>query len=211
MRRSVLRFVDIEQQQGDCVVKNTVRRFWLAALFATSAIDVHAALFDVDALVNSSAGSGVGLDTGITLSAGQVFTVTVDPDDSWSAGALPRWSNADGLTGPRLATGTDETLLPFGTPIGADFGLLSQAGLSAPFGTLVGELSGTFFKLGTSFSGAAPAAGTLKLYYWDSNNADNTGSVQADVRTIPEPGTYALLTLGLAAVAFSSRSRKPSA
>jgi len=80
--------------------------------------------------------------------------------------------------------------------------------LSAPFGTLVGELSGVFFALGTSFSGPAPKSGTLKLYYWDSNNADNAGSVLADVRAIPEPGTYVLLALGLAGVALSSKRRK---
>jgi len=48
----------------------------------------------------------------------------------------------------------------------------------------------------------------LKLYYWDSNNADNVGSVLADVRVVPEPSTYALLALGLVGAAFSSRRRK---
>ena len=189
-------------------MKNIICTLTLAVVFATSAINAQAALFNVDALANSTRGTGVGLDTGINLSAGKLFTVAVDPNDFWSAGALPRWSNADGLTGVRLATGTDESGAPAGAQIGADFGLLNQDGLSAPFGTLVGELSGVFFALGTSFSGPAPTAGTLKLYYWDSNNADNTGSVLADVRTIPEPGTYVLLALGLAGVALSSQRPK---
>jgi len=189
-------------------MKKIMWNLTLAAVLATSAINVYAALFNVEALANSSSGTGVGLDTGINLSAGQVFTVSVDPDDLWSAGALPRWSNANGLAGVRLATGTDETGLPAGTQIGADFGLWSQAGLTAPFGTLVGELSGVFFTLGTGFSGPAPSSGLLKLYYWDSNNADNVGSVLADVRVVPEPSTYALLALGLVGAAFSSRRRK---
>ena len=189
-------------------MKNIIWKLTIAVAFATPAINVHAALFNVEALANSSRGTGVGLDTGINLSAGQLFTVSVDPNDFWSAGALPRWSNADGLTGVRLATGTDESGAAAGTQIGADFGLLNQDGLSAPFGTLVGELSGVFFALGTSFSGPAPASGTLKLYYWDINNADNAGSVLADVRTIPEPGTCVLLALGLAGVALSCQPRK---
>ena len=69
-------------------------------------------------------------------------------------------------------------------------------------------MSGVFFTLGTGFSGPAPTSGTLKLYYWDSNNADNVGSVLADVRVVPEPSTYALLALGLVGAAFSSRRRK---
>ena len=71
-------------------MKKIMWNLTIAAVLATSAINVYAALFNVEALANSSSGTGVGLDTGINLSAGQVFTVSVDPDDLWSAGALPR-------------------------------------------------------------------------------------------------------------------------
>lgn len=193
-------------------MKKFIGQSMLASLLVLTAVTVQAAPFTVDALLNSSSGSGVGLNTGINLSAGEVFTVSVGVNDLWSAGALPRWSNADGLVGNLFATAGDESGAAPGTLIGQNFGLHSQNGLSAPFGTLVGELSGTFFTLGTSFSGPAPVAGTLHLFYWDSNNADNTGSVVAEVNrsAVPEPGTGILLTLGLVGL-FNSLRRSRSA
>src|SRR5512134_1378382 len=136
-------------------MKKFIGQSMLASLLVLTAVTVQAAPFTVDALLNSSSGSGVGLNTGINLSAGEVFTVSVGVNDLWSAGALPRWSNADGLVGNLFATAGDESGEAPGTLIGQNFGLHSQNGLSAPFGTLVGELSGTFFTLGTSFSGPA--------------------------------------------------------
>jgi hypothetical protein len=168
--------------------------------------------FVVQALGNSSSG-GVGAPT-IPLVGGQSFTTTASTTDLWSAGDLPRWSNADGLIANRFATGSDESGQPAGTLIGANFGLWTQNSLSAPFGSLVGELGGIYQLLGTSFSGPAWASGILNLYYWDSNNADNTQFITVDVSAVParvpEPGTLSILGLGLLG-AGALRRRKANA
>ena len=161
----------------------------LAGLGTTSA---RAVTVDVFAQANSSTG-GAGALTGVFLTFGQAFTVSAGPDDLWSAGDLPRWSNADGLTGDRFATGTDESTEAAGTKIGQSFGAWDQHNLSAPYGSLVGEIggSGIFFLIGTNFSDTANASGQLSLYYWDSNNGDNTGSISANISASAVPGPIA--------------------
>lgn len=163
-----------------------------------------AAEFIVDASTNSaSRGPGAGLVT-IDLVSGQSFTSTVNPDDLWSAGALPRWSNADGLI-HLVSTGSDESGAAAGTLIGRDFGLLTINGFSAPFGSLVGQIGtgpGSYRLLGTDFTGTAWADGSLTLFYWDNFAADNTGTVTASVVSgggiglVPEPASWAMMVTG---------------
>lgn len=178
----------------------------LAGISATSAQAVV-----VTAFTNSSSG-GTGSSTGVILALGQNFTVTVDPNDLWNAGALPRWSNADGLTGPRFAVLGDDSGQAPGTLIGQDFGLWGQDGLNLPYGTLVGKIGvGDFFEIGTSFSGPANAAGELKLFYWDSNFSDNTQYVTAQISAVPEPSTWAMMILGFAGVGYLAYRRRNQA
>jgi hypothetical protein len=159
----------------------------------------------VDALGDAYGTSGA---TAVTLHAGEAFTVTVDPADLWSAGALPRWSNADGLTHNLFATGSDESGQAAGTLIGQNWGTYSTADGSFAYGELVGRIgAGPYFAVGTSFSGVASSAGTLTLYYWDSYTADNAGSVTAEVSAVPEPASAALMLAGFAALAGVARRR----
>lgn len=181
-------------------------RIAVASIAAVFAAGAHALV--VDAQSNSSSG-GIGLSTGINLNIGQIFNVVASPTDLWSAGALPRWSNADGLVANLFATGSDESGQLAGTLIGQNFGLYSQNGFSAPYGALVGEISNAFFLIGTNFAGSAPASGELKLYYWDSNNGDNTNSINVAVRVpnqnVPEPGSLMLAGLAMAALGFRKK------
>jgi hypothetical protein len=182
------------------------------AVFATT--PASAIQFSVNALANSSTG-GVGVNT-VSITAGQTFSVTVDPNDLWSAGALPRWSNADGLTGDRFATAGDDSGQAAGTKIGIDWGLWTEGNLTAPFGTLVGRIGGgDFFKIGTSFTQTATTSGVLELFYWDSNFADNSGSILADVvvaepvgTPTPLPGALPLFVSGAGALGFIALRRR---
>jgi hypothetical protein len=185
-----------------------------AALAITALSSLASAqTFVVKADDNSTSG-GVGMST-VFLNAGQSFSVSVGASDLWNAGALPRWSNADGLTGSLLyGSGTDAEVPVYanGTQIGGNFGAWSQNGLTAAYGTLVGQFgSGAFFSIGTSYAGIASASDTLKLFYFDSNNGDNTGSVMATISTVsavPEPESFALLLVGLGLVGSIVRRRK---
>ncbi len=103
-----------------------------------------------------------------------------------------------------LLSGLYEELVHLDKRIGQAFGLWTQHGISLHYGSLVGELGGTWFKIGTSFNAAAPDTGTLKLYYWDSNAESVSVSINDSV-DIPESTTLALMGLGLAGIGYRRR------
>jgi len=189
-----------------------VKKVLAAALLglATGAACAVPISVDVFAQANSSSG-GVG-KFAFTVTVGENFTAAAAPGDLWSAGAIPRWSNADGLIVNLLATGSDESGAVAGSLIGAPFPLWTQAGLTAPYGALVGEIGGVYQLLGTNFAGPAWGTGNLNLYYWDSNSGDNSDFVTVRLDkpvSVPEPGALALLAAGL--VGLAGLRRKPAA
>lgn len=182
----------------------------IAATMSLLSTPALAAVYVVDAQANSVTG-GTGVSTH-TVATGDALTVSSDTNDLWSAGALPRFSDASGLTGDRLATALDDSGQPVGTLIGQDFGLWTFNGLTAPFGALVGEIGGVYQLLGANFSGSAWGDGALRLFYWDANNEDNDGSIAFDVSTglspIPEPATWVMLIAGFGLVGAALRSNR---
>jgi PEP-CTERM motif len=195
-----------------------ISAFAAAAAVATGltlAGSAHATVYTVDALLDSSnSGAGTGLAT-IALTNGEAFTSDAALDDLWSAGALPRWSNAAGLTGDTYATGTDESGEASGTQIGMNFGLLNIGGFSAPYGALVGQIgtgAGSYRLLGTHFAGPAWATGTLNLFYWDTYTGDNSHSVAVNLQTgVPEPAAWSLMIVGFGAAGAMLRRRQLAA
>ena len=126
----------------------------------------------VDAKAHSVSG-GKGLNTGFMLRPGEILTITAGPDDKWAAGTPNRFSNANGL----------------GNPLGGQFGLYRRGQQSFLYGALVGSLDGgkTFFSVGTHLSMTVLTEGNLTLYFWDSNNTDNTEFVQVIVQIYRGP------------------------
>jgi hypothetical protein len=114
------------------------------------------------------------LVTGVSVSKGDLLTVSVAADDKWSAGTGKRESNANGLS----------------NPFGDDFGFFAHNGFSFLYGSLVGSLDSgkTFFAVGTRLEMTIFCPpGRLTLYYWDVNKDDNTGSVTATVAVYKGP------------------------
>jgi hypothetical protein len=171
----------------------------------------NAEVIVVDARANSLNG-GTGNLTAFVFTAGQAFRVRSSTNDLWSAGDLPRFSDGSGLTGNRNATADDDSGQTPGTLIGVNFGTYSQDGFTAPFGTLVarfGGVGGTYQALGANFDGLAAGSGQAELFYWDSNNGDNTGDISFSLFAgVPEPGTWAMMILGFGMVGGAMRSRR---
>jgi len=129
--------------------------------------------FEVKAKENSVSG-GVPMVTGISVTKGELLTISVSPDDKWSAGAADRESNANGLS----------------NPFGGNYGVFTHGPFSFFYGSLVGSLDGgkTFFAVGTRMEmSILIPEGRLTLYYWDVNKDDNSGSVIATVAVYKGP------------------------
>jgi len=184
------------------------------ALSMAVAVPASAATVVVKAADHSiNSGSGTGLAPGLVFSLGSLLTVSSSTDDLWSAGALPRYSDGNGLVGNLFATALDDSGQAIGTQIGQSFGLTNILGFNAPYGSLVGRFAdGTFQLLGANSSGPAAGSGELTLFYWDTISSDNSGEITFNIDgAVPEPATWALLLLGFGLVGGAMRRRANTA
>lgn len=156
-----------------------------ALLAAATLASANSTTVTVDSMLNSVVG-GVALDTGVALTNGEQFTVTVPTNEIWNNS----WGDANYDANAN----------------GNGFQWMQLGNLNATIGALVGQVgNGDYFVVGTNFSGTANGSGDLNLYYWDSDSFNNIGAVHATITAVPEPATFALMGLGLVAVALRRR------
>lgn len=170
----------------------------VAALAIFAAAPVAAATVTHEVQSATASITGTGYSTGLTLAAGDSFSVTVvDPTDTWSLGAAPREFTADGL---------EQT-------VGGAYGGFTYLGFTFNYGTLVGRIgSGDFFGIGLGNMFVAANAGVLSLFNWDSPYGDNSGSITVAVSTpsavpVPAAGLLLLSALGFAGAAARTRRK----
>ena len=151
---------------------------------------------DVKAKEHSST-PGLGLATGIQVKAGDTLFISADPRDTWSLG------DEDPYTRTFAADG-----LPAVAPFINAYPLWTQGNLTANYGTLVGRIgTGDFFVVGTLFEKTVTETGELFLYAWDSNDFDNSDSIQVTISAVPLPAGGLMLIGGLGALTLLRRRR----
>jgi hypothetical protein len=162
-----------------CILQVSLRALSLAALVsAASSPAAFAKIFTVRASVHSISNTTFpvasrGLLTTTTVSPGQLLVIDVDKLDAWSIGASNFNSNANGT----------------GNPFGTNQGTFVFNNFKARFGSLVGSLDNglTFFPVGTKLEMTILQPGTLRLYCWDSDFANNVDFLQVHVEVYGGP------------------------
>ncbi len=158
--------------------------------------NAHAATFNVSAVDNSVLGGTGGVETGLSFSAGETISGSVDSKDTWTASTTSLNSNFNFTTNADGVDGTNWT----------------HNGLTTAFGTLVGGINNNYFVLGTEFNVTAPETGLLSLFYWDDIAIDNAGlvnvSVNSGVSNVPVPAAVWLFGSGMIGLLGANRKKE---
>ena len=151
---------------------NIFRRFFISGLLLLVVFygSAFAETVKVNAKINSISG-GQPANTGVNVTKGDLLVISVDANQKWSAGTASNLtSNANGLN----------------NPIGGNLPLFRRGDFAFLYGSLIGSIDGgkTFFPVGTNLTmPILTKRGSLQLYYWDINKADNKGSVKVIINT----------------------------
>jgi len=153
----------------------------VATLFIYSALSgqAFAQVFTVSAIDHSAANPsfpGAGLNTKIEVTRYQLLVITASKSDRWSI------NSTGGPAFSATANGVSNGVLPFDV-------FVTLGEFTFPLGALVGSLDmgKTFFAIGTQMEMTVLRPGTLRLYFWDNDFANNGGSVRVDVKVYPKP------------------------
>ena len=165
---------------------------------AVSSVPAFAVSFNVLARDHSTAltnndisPAAAALNTGLTFTTGDALIVNVS--GLWNGGTGPVDANGTTIFGNAPITGINY------------FSLIGKIGATAAY-------DASWFKIGTGINTIASSSGTLFLAFLDSDAANNSGFVTANVSAVPEPAQLALLLPGLAAMGLAVRRRsRPAA
>ena len=160
---------------------------------ATQSFDVFARENSTAFTTNDISPGATLLDTGVSFTAGSPLTIT--------AGGL---ATGDPSASCGVPNGPDGTSCY--TP-----SVRTDPVTGFTYFSLVGKVDGgSFFKVGSSFSGTASNTGHLFLGFLDIDAANNSGKFTALVTlpsAVPEPETYAMMLAGLGMLAFVARRK----
>jgi hypothetical protein len=153
---------------------------FVVSLFGCTALsgEAFAQVFSVSAFDHSAANPSfpaAGLDTKIDVARYQLLVITASRSDRWSI------KSSGGPTFSGNANGVSD-----GVPFDV---FVTQGEFTFPLGALVGslDLGKTFFAIGTQMEMTVLRPGTLRLYFWDNDFANNGGSVRVDVKLYNKP------------------------
>ena len=194
-----------------------MRQFALAAALATAFALPLAANASPVMQISIDVANFYGLDTGFTGQAGQTYTITATGIIDAAFGGGGYIVDANGVLQQDAEGGVLSYFMNNVAPYTAPLAGQTRDYLPGlPFGSLIGrwstQPSWDLFFIGSQSEITAPVDGAqLTLFVADGSPWDNVGTYNVTISTqdsaVPEPATFGLVGLALAALAGTGRRR----